>query len=130
MDPFSSYHAGMRPAVVIACVVGVATGCTSKVRPSDAALTVRLAQGERTKIAEGVEVTFIGNSHKIIEAGESPLGVSLTIHRNDQDIEAFEWIDVSNSTRFTAAGVTFEYVACQYDWTIDLVIIAVEPLAP
>lgn len=77
---------------------------------------------------DGVDVTFIGNTHKIMEHGESPLGISLTVHRDGRDIDTSEWVELLEQPRFSAAGITFEYVAHQYDRTIRLGVISVGPV--
>lgn len=94
--------------------------------------TVTLTIDERTRVAEAFDVTFTGHSHKISEHGESPLGVSLTVHRDGRDIQASEWLEVSEPGRpqFAVAGVTFEYVAHDYDRSIELKVVSVGPVTP
>lgn len=90
--------------------------------------TVDLAVGERTRIVDGVDVTFIGNSHKIMERGESPLGISLTVHRDGRDIDTSEWVELLEQPKFSAAGITFEYLAHRYDRSVRLRVISVGPV--
>ncbi|MEM6989973.1 MAG: hypothetical protein AAF721_05735 [Myxococcota bacterium] len=87
--------------------------------------------GERTGVAEGIEVTFTGNSHKISEHGESPLGVSLVVHRDGRDIDVSTWLELAEPPEFTAGGLTFEYVAHDYDQFLELTLVSVgDPPAP
>lgn len=90
--------------------------------------TVDLTVGERIPVAEEIDVTFLGNGHKIMERGESPLGISLMVHRDNRDIDTSEWVAIPGEVKFTAAGVTFEYVTHHYSKSIRLIVLSVAPL--
>jgi hypothetical protein len=95
--------------------------------------TIKLIRGERTKVGDGIEVTFTGHTHKMVEEGETPLGVSLTVHRDGQVFDASEWVEVwgpEEARRFTAGGVTFQYLSHEYNRSMDVEVVSVGPVDP
>ena len=72
--------------------------------------------GQRVVLTSDVEITLSGHSHKISEGDvESPLGISLTIHRGGKDEPWDGWVEPTGDRTFTVAGIELELVDYEYD---------------
>ncbi|MCH9684516.1 MAG: hypothetical protein K0V04_23980 [Deltaproteobacteria bacterium] len=83
----------------------------------------RVEKGERVPLTPDVDMTFLGNTHKISEeAVESPLGIGLAVHRagEEEAREEWLWVYASESRVFTVDGIGVELVEYEYDRWMQL----------